>query len=84
MWFVVSIFNPLMAFLALTIVPIPEVSIHETNLLSHMGQISGGNWLASLVSIDAVIVLSGVISLVWGLFPGSLLAWTEVTVRMFH
>ena len=61
MWIVVSIFNPLMAFLALAIVPIPEVSIHETNLLSHMGQISGGDWLASLVSIDAVVVLSGAV-----------------------
>jgi len=61
MWFVVSIFNPLMAFLALAIIPIPEVSIHETNLLSHMGMISGGHWLASLISIDAVIVLSGAV-----------------------
>jgi len=61
MWIVVSIFNPLMAFLALAVVPIPEVSLHETNLLSHMGFISGGNWLASLISIDAVVVLSGAV-----------------------
>lgn len=61
MWIVVSVFNPLMAFLALAVVPIPEVSIHETNLLSHMGRISGGNWLATLVSIDAVVVLSGAV-----------------------
>ncbi|MBU0484504.1 MAG: APC family permease [Proteobacteria bacterium] len=61
MWIVVSIFNPLMAFLALTIIPIPEVSLHETNLLSYMGQISGGDWLASLISIDAVVVLSGAV-----------------------
>ncbi|MDD3814188.1 MAG: APC family permease [Desulfocapsaceae bacterium] len=61
MWVVVSIFNPLMAFLALAVVPIPEVSIHETNLLSHMGLISGGNWLATMVSIDAVMVLSGAV-----------------------
>ncbi len=61
MWVVVSIFNPLMAFLALAVVPIPEVSLHETNLLSHMGFISGGDWLASLISIDAVVVLSGAV-----------------------
>ncbi|MBM9513831.1 APC family permease [Desulfogranum marinum] len=61
MWFVVSVFNPLMAFLALAIIPIPEVSIYETNLLSHMGQISGGDWLAALISIDAVVVLSGAV-----------------------
>jgi amino acid transporter len=61
MWIVVSIFNPLMAFLALAVVPIPEVSLHQTNLLSHMGRISGGDWLASLISIDAVVVLSGAV-----------------------
>ena len=61
MWIVVSICNPLMAFLALAIVPIPEVSTHATNLLSHMGQITGGGWLATMVSIDAVVVLSGAV-----------------------
>ena len=61
MWLAVSIFNPLMAFLALAVVPIPEVSLHETDLLSHMGYITGGRWLATLVSIDAVLVLSGAV-----------------------
>ena len=61
MWLAVSIFNPLMAFLALAVVPIPEVSLHETDLLSHMGHITGGGWLATLVSIDAVLVLSGAV-----------------------
>jgi len=61
MWIVVGIFNPLMAFLALAVIPIPEIGLHENNLLSFMGLISGGNWLASLVSIDAVIVLSGAV-----------------------
>ena len=60
-YYAVSIFNPLMAFLALAVVPIPEVSLHETDLLSHMGNITGGNWLATLVSIDAVLVLSGAV-----------------------
>ncbi|HIJ89802.1 MAG: APC family permease, partial [Desulfobulbaceae bacterium] len=61
MWIVVSICNPLMAFLALAVVPIPEVNAHATNLLSHMGQITGGDGLATLVSIDAVVVLSGAV-----------------------
>jgi len=61
MWLAVSIFNPLMAFLALAVVPIPEVSLHETDLLSHMGYITGGRWLATLVSVDAVLVLSGAV-----------------------
>jgi len=61
MWIAVSVFNPLMAFLALAVVPIPEVSLHETDLLSYMGHISGGNWLATLISVDAVLVLSGAV-----------------------
>ncbi len=61
MWGVVSIFNPLMAFLALTVIPIGEVSAHETNLLSHMGQITQGHTLATLISIDAFLVLSGAV-----------------------
>ena len=61
MWIAVSIFNPLMAFLALAVVPISEVSQHEADLLSHMGQLAGGNWLAMLISIDAVLVLSGAV-----------------------
>jgi amino acid transporter len=61
MWIAVSVFNPLMAFLALAVVPIPEVSQHEADLLSYMGQLAGGNWLATLISIDAVLVLSGAV-----------------------
>jgi amino acid transporter len=61
MWGVVSIFNPLMAFLALAIIPIPEVSEHSTSLLSHMAGITQGNSLATLISIDAFLVLSGAV-----------------------
>ncbi|NOX80870.1 MAG: amino acid permease [Deltaproteobacteria bacterium] len=61
MWIVVSIFNPLMAFLALAIVPIPEVGLHASNLLSHMGEITAGPWLSRLVAVDAVLVLSGAV-----------------------
>lgn len=61
MWVVVSVFNPLMAFLALAVVPISAVGLHATNLLSYMGRITGGDWLALLISVDAVIVLSGAV-----------------------
>lgn len=61
MWIAVSIFNPLMAFLALSIVPISQVSSFESSLLSHMAEITGGQWLAMLVSIDAMLVLSGAV-----------------------
>ncbi len=61
MWIAVSIFNPLMAFLALAIVPIPEVHQYMAHLLSHMGETAGGEWLAMLISIDAALVLSGAV-----------------------
>ncbi len=62
MWVIVSIINPLMAFLAISIIAIPEIKeLHTETLLSQMGRISGGNWLAWVISVDAVIVLSGAV-----------------------
>ncbi len=62
MWIVVSVINPLMAFLALSIIPIPEIKMNYSNtLLTGMGEISAGNWLSIIISIDAVLVLSGAV-----------------------
>ena len=61
MWVAVSVFNPLMAFLALAIVPIGEVSAHKEDLLAHMGNLAGGQWLSYIVSVDATLVLSGAV-----------------------
>ncbi len=60
MWIAVTLLNPGMAILALALVPIPEVrEIYQNTLLSHMGATAAGNWLAWLISVDAVLVLSG-------------------------
>lgn len=61
MWIVVSVANPLAAFLALAVVPIPEVLQNQEALLAHMGAKAGGHWLAWLISIDAALVLSGAV-----------------------
>lgn len=61
MWIAVSVFNPLMALLALALVPTSEVANHENALLAHMGITSAGPWLGTLISIDAAIVLSGAV-----------------------
>ncbi len=61
MWIVVSVFNPLMAFLALAIIAIPDVQTNQEALLSFMGGRVGGNWLSTLISIDAALVLSGAV-----------------------
>lgn len=61
MWIVVIVFNPLMAFLALAIIPMNDVQQNQEALLSFMGSVSGGIWLSMLISIDAALVLSGAV-----------------------
>jgi len=61
MWIAVAIFNPLICFLALGLVPLDQMGAYETNLLAEMGHRAGGQWLAVWVSIDAVLVLSGAV-----------------------
>ncbi|RZM26862.1 MAG: APC family permease [Pedobacter sp.] len=61
MWRVVSFFNPVIALLALSIIPLATIDSHKESLLSFMGQTSGGSWLSYLISIDAVLVLSGAV-----------------------
>eukprot|EP01090_Pellita_catalonica_P002334 TRINITY_DN11928_c0_g1_i1.p1 TRINITY_DN11928_c0_g1~~TRINITY_DN11928_c0_g1_i1.p1 ORF type:complete len:714 (+),score=99.71 TRINITY_DN11928_c0_g1_i1:30-2144(+) len=61
MWISVAIFNPLISFLSLGILPVeiivtPGVS---SALLAKMGEVMQGRWLNLLVSIDAVMVLCG-------------------------
>ncbi|MCL8007235.1 APC family permease [Gelidibacter japonicus] len=61
MWIVVAVFNPLIAFLALAIIPVSTVVAYRDALLSVMGSTAGGNWLSLLIGIDAALVLSGAV-----------------------
>ncbi|QQV03408.1 MULTISPECIES: APC family permease [Chryseobacterium] len=61
MWIAVSVLNPLIAFLAICIIPIAEVDEHQNSFLSYIGSLTGGSWLATIVSINAVTVLSGAV-----------------------
>ncbi len=61
MWIAVSIFNPLICFLALGLIPLDQMSQYKTNLLAEMGNQCAGPWLGTWVSIDAVLVLSGAV-----------------------
>ncbi len=61
MWGAVTIFNPGMAMLALALVPIATVHHHEEALLAYMGQLAGGGWLSTVISVDAALVLSGAV-----------------------
>lgn len=61
MWIAVSVLNPLIAFLAICIIPIGEVEGHKNSFLSYIGTLTGGTWLATIISINAVSVLSGAV-----------------------
>ncbi|KAL6051310.1 APC family permease [Balamuthia mandrillaris] len=59
MWFSVTLFNPLLGFLALGLIPIDDIVDHKEDLLAHLGQVVAGDWLNTLVSVDATLVLCG-------------------------
>jgi len=63
MWIVVSVINPLMAVFALALfsIPILQSNTYQNTLLVEMASHVGGNWMATLISIDAFLVLSGAV-----------------------
>ncbi len=61
MWAIVSFFNPVLALALICIIPLTEVGEHKESLLAFLGQTTGGSWLATLISIDAVLVLCGAV-----------------------
>lgn len=61
MWIAVTIFNPLLSLLALALLPLSQFETHKANLLAEMGLLSAGSWLQFLISVDAVLVLSGAV-----------------------
>jgi amino acid transporter len=61
MWVAVAFFNPVISILALGLLPLVFIQGVPSNLLAEMGRHAGGSWLATLVSADAVFVLSGAV-----------------------
>lgn len=72
MWIAVAIFNPLISFLSLGVLPMSEIEMHKEALLSKMGhhsimRLTGGteqrlsDLVAAWISLDAVVVLSGAV-----------------------
>jgi amino acid transporter len=61
MWIAVFVFNPLLSTLALGMLPVAQFDQYQNALLSEMGQRSAGSWLATWVSVDAALVLSGAV-----------------------
>jgi amino acid transporter len=61
MWIAVSIFNPLMSLLSLGLLPLADIQKVPPDLLARMGEVAMGRELGLLVSLDAVLVLSGAV-----------------------
>ncbi|MFN0124080.1 MAG: APC family permease [Blastocatellia bacterium] len=61
MWIAVAVFNPLISFLSLGVLPLAEIGANKESLLAEMGLLSAGKWLQVMVSVDAVLVLSGAV-----------------------
>ncbi|CAN5140846.1 hypothetical protein BH09BAC3_BH09BAC3_32250 [soil metagenome] len=61
MWIAVTIINPAIALLAIMVLSRSDISLHKEALLSHLGFSINGEWLSKVISIDAVLVLSGAV-----------------------
>ncbi len=63
MWIAVAVFNPLIALLALGVLPIPEITDEARRdfLLASMGEVSGGRGLQIMIAVDAALVLCGAV-----------------------
>jgi amino acid transporter len=61
MWLAVTIFNPVIALLALGLMPVPEIAAVKDDLVSRMGLMVGGQPLHTLIMVDAFLVLSGAV-----------------------
>jgi len=61
MWVAVFIFNPLISFLSLSLIPVSEITQNREQLLAYMGGILAGDFLHDLIVLDAFLVLSGAV-----------------------
>ena len=61
MWLAVTVFNPLVCFLSFGLIPMAAIQAVPPDLLAQMGGRAAGRWLQWLVSVDAVLVLSGAV-----------------------
>jgi amino acid transporter len=57
----VVIFNPLIALIALNVMPFAQIIADKNFLLSNAAHILGGTWFMYVVAIDAVLVLAGAV-----------------------
>lgn len=61
MWLAILFFNPIIAFLAIGMVPISQVETLGEGFLSHLGGMAIAPWFSIWISINAFLVLSGAV-----------------------
>jgi amino acid transporter len=61
MWVAVTVFNPLIALLALGLMPVKDIIVAKDDLLAKLGFMVGGQTLQTLIMVDAFLVLSGAV-----------------------
>jgi len=61
MWVAIFIFNPLISFLSISLIPVSEITQNQGQLLAYMGGILAGDFLHDLIVLDAFLVLSGAV-----------------------
>ena len=61
MWVAIFIFNPLISFLSISLMPVSEITQNQEQLLAYMGGILAGDFLHDLIVLDAFLVLSGAV-----------------------
>jgi len=61
MWVLVTLFNTVLSFMALGVLPLHEIIQQKDTVLAEMGRVAGGRWLELWVAIDAFVVLSGAV-----------------------
>lgn len=61
MWLAVAVFNPAISLLSIGLMRLDAIALHKNDLLAQMGLLSFGKSLQFLVSVDAVLVLSGAV-----------------------
>jgi len=61
MWIAITVFNPLIALIALSVMTIPDIVGANKALLANVAHELGGNWFKGLITVDAALVLSGAV-----------------------
>jgi amino acid transporter len=61
MWIAVTVLNPAIALVALSVLPLDGVIAAKKSMLLAVADVSAGTWLKWVIAIDAAVVLSGAV-----------------------